>query len=88
MQAIASGLHYAFGACAAGDEMPGQRELAASARRHRRDGSAARRARPSAGLSVAPFAGRVGGGFWLTAFTARTQLVEFVLREARLPARA
>ena len=28
-------------------------------------------------LSPAP-----GGGFWLTAFTARTQLIEFVLREA------
>ena len=24
---------------------------------------------------------QIGGGFWLTAFTARTQLVEFVLRE-------
>jgi hypothetical protein len=77
---IASGLHYAFGVCAQGDG-----PLVSESWRHRlialpADGG--RRAvldhlpvYPSR-LSSAP-----SGGFWLTAFAARTQLVEFVLRE-------
>jgi sugar lactone lactonase YvrE len=78
---LASGLHYAFGVCAFDDAL-----LVSESWRHRliavaTDGS--RRAvldnlpvYPSR-ISVAP-----SGGFWLTAFIARTQLVEFVLRES------
>lgn len=77
---MAEGLHYAFGACIAGDAI-----FVSESWRHRviaisSDGS--QRAvlenlpvYPSR-LSPAAF-----GGFWLTAFAARTQLVEFVLRE-------
>jgi hypothetical protein len=77
---IASGLAYAFGACAAGDAI-----LISESWRHRviaiaPDGSQRTvldnlPVYPSR-LSPAP-----SGGFWLTAFAARTQLVEFVLRE-------
>ena len=73
-------LGYAFGACASGESV-----LVSESWRHRlisiaRDGSTRVVLRhlpayPSR-LSKAS-----GGGFWLTAFTARTQLVEFVLRE-------
>jgi hypothetical protein len=80
VRTIASGLQYAFGACAADDAL-----FVSESWRHRvvaimPDGN--RRAvldnlpvYPSRLSPAAP------GGFWLTAFTARTQLVEFVLRE-------
>jgi hypothetical protein len=78
---IASGLHYAFGVCATEDAI-----FVSESWRHRliaiNAGGGSRRVvldnlpvYPSR-LSPAP-----SGGFWLTAFTARTQLVEFVLRE-------
>jgi len=79
--AIASNLGYAFGACAAGDNV-----LVSESWRHRlvsigRDGKAFVVLRH---LPVYPsrLAKASGGGYWLTAFTARTQLVEFVLRES------
>jgi hypothetical protein len=80
VRTIASGLQYAFGACAADDavfisESWRNRLIAVSA-----DGS--RRA-VADNLPVYPsrLAPATSGGFWLTAFAARTQLVEFVLRE-------
>jgi sugar lactone lactonase YvrE len=80
VRTIASGLHYAFGACAAGDAI-----FVSESWQHRviaiaPDGS--RRAVLD-NLPVYPsrLAPAASGGFWLTAFTARTQLVEFVLRE-------
>ncbi|HEY6983269.1 hypothetical protein [Reyranella sp.] len=76
----ARGLEYAFGACAAGNET-----LVSESWRHRvlavtSDG---RRRIVLGRLPVYPsrLAVAAGGGFWLTAFAARTQLVEFVLRE-------
>jgi hypothetical protein len=80
VQVLASDLNYAFGACASGDDV-----LVSESWRHRviaiaPDG----RKRPVLdNLPVYPsrLSPAAGGGFWLTAFTARTQLVEFVLRE-------
>jgi hypothetical protein len=80
VRTIASKSHYAFGACAAGDNI-----LFSESWRHRvvaiaPDGSQ----RPVLdNLPVYPsrLSPAASGGFWLTAFTARTQLVEFVLRE-------
>ncbi|WIM11563.1 hypothetical protein [Enhydrobacter sp.] len=76
----ARGLEYAFGACALGDEA-----LVSESWRHRLVAVAAdgRRRVVLARLPVYPsrLAVAGGGGFWLTAFAARTQLVEFVLRE-------
>lgn len=80
VRTIASGLSYAFGACTAGDAV-----FVSESWRHRLvaiapDGS--RRALLD-NLPVYPsrLSPAAGGGFWLTAFAARTQLVEFVLRE-------
>jgi hypothetical protein len=77
---IASGLHYAFGACMIDDET-----LVSESWRHRvvafgPNGSV----RPYLDdLPVYPsrLSRAAAGGFWLTAFAARTQLIEFVLRE-------
>jgi len=79
-KALAGGLAYAFGCSAAGDGV-----LVSESWRHRlvvvrRDGSRTivlphLPVYPSR-LSPAP------GGYWLTGFTARSLLVEFVLREA------
>jgi sugar lactone lactonase YvrE len=79
---LAGKLGYAFGACASGD---GGDIFVSESWRHRLirvapDGSA----RVVLGhLPVYPsrLAKAAAGGYWLTAFTARTQLVEFVLRE-------
>ena len=80
VRTIASGLQYAFGVCAAGDAL-----FVSESWRHRLvaispDGT--RRAILD-NLPVYPsrLSPAASGGFWLTAFTARTQLVEFVLRE-------
>jgi hypothetical protein len=80
VQEMAAGLHYAFGACTTGDAI-----FVSESWRHRviaisSDGS---RHAVLDNLPVYPsrLSPAVGGGFWLTAFTARTQLVEFVLRE-------
>ncbi len=77
---LASGLRYAFGACAAGSDL-----FVSESWKHRvvalsADGS------PRTILDHLPvYPSRLSpasaGGFWLTAFAARTQLVEFVLRE-------
>ncbi len=81
VRTVASKANYAFGACAAGDNI-----LFSESWRHRvvaiaPDGS--QRAVLD-NLPVYPSRLRpaTSGGFWLTAFTARTQLVEFVLRES------
>lgn len=76
---LADGLAYAFGACAAGD-----RVWVSESWRHRV--MAVATGRPETVLDRLPvYPSRLcpaaGGGFWLSAFTARTQLVEFVLRE-------
>ncbi|HZQ02043.1 MAG TPA: hypothetical protein VFB13_21035 [Reyranella sp.] len=77
---LARGLEYAFGACEIANDI-----LVSESWRHRvlavgRDGSR----RPLV-TRLPVYPSRIdaasGGGFWLTAFTARTQLVEFVLRE-------
>lgn len=74
------GLEYAFGACASGDEC-----LVSESWRHRivTFGAGGRRRTLLERLPVYPsrLVAAGDGGFWLTAFTARTQLVEFVLRE-------
>jgi len=77
---LASGLAYAFGVCAAGNGL-----FVSESWRHRvialgADGS------PRTALEHLPvypsrLSPAASGGFWLTAFAARTQLVEFVLRE-------
>jgi Strictosidine synthase len=77
---LASGLHYAFGAVASGSDV-----LVSESWRHRLVSIApdGRRKVVLGRLPVYPsrLAPASGGGFWLTAFIARTQLVEFVLRE-------
>jgi hypothetical protein len=77
---IASGLAYAFGACAAGDEI-----LVSESWRHRviAVSPEGRQRTVLDHLPVYPsrLSSSSSGGFWLTAFAARTQLVEFVLRE-------
>ena len=76
----ASGLQYAFGIAAAGQEI-----LVSESWRHRLVTVGANGlVRPVFDqLPVYPsrIAPASDGGFWLTAFTARTQLMEFVLRE-------
>jgi hypothetical protein len=77
---IASGLRYAFGACAAGVEF-----FVSESWRHRviavsPDGSQ-RAVLDNLPVYPSRLAVAASGGFWLTAFAARTQLVEFVLRE-------
>ena len=77
---LAQGLGYAFGACAHGNAM-----LVSESWRHRLI-LVSPGASPKIVLAHLPvYPSRLtkasGGGYWLTAFTARTQLVEFVLRE-------
>ncbi|WP_431205315.1 hypothetical protein ACQ86E_10460 [Bradyrhizobium betae] len=77
---LAQGLGYAFGACAHGNGV-----LVSESWRHRLV-LVAPDAPPRTVLAHLPvypsrLAKASGGGYWLTAFTARTQLVEFVLRE-------
>jgi len=77
---MAQGLGYAFGACAHGNAV-----LVSESWRHRLVlvGPGASPKIVLAHLPVYPsrLSKASGGGYWLTAFTARTQLVEFVLRE-------
>ena len=77
---LAAKLGYAFGACAAGDAV-----LVSESWRHRLvsiapDGTTST---VLAHLPVYPsrLSRAANGGYWLTAFIARTQLVEFILRE-------
>jgi len=80
VRTIASGLHYAFGACTSGDAV-----LVSESWQHRvvaiaPDGSQ-RAVLDNLPVYPSRLAPAASGGFWLTAFVARTQLVEFVLRE-------
>jgi sugar lactone lactonase YvrE len=77
---LAGKLGYAFGACATSDGW-----LVSESWRHRlvligRDG-ASRIVLPHLPVYPSRLSRAADGGYWLTAFTARTQLVEFVLRE-------
>jgi len=81
VRTLAAGLHYAFGVCAAGEAV-----LVSESWRHRiiaiaPDGSW-RTVLDNLPVYPSRLSPAAGGGFWLTAFTARTQLVEFVLRES------
>jgi hypothetical protein len=77
---IAGGLSYAFGAATNGGEV-----LVSESWRHRLVSVAPDGSRKTLLGRLPVYPSRLspasGGGFWLTAFTARTQLVEFVLRE-------
>jgi len=76
---LARGLEYAFGACLMNGDI-----LVSESWRHRLIAIGSGRPRPVlARLPVYPsrLVPAAGDGFWLTAFIARTQLVEFVLRE-------
>jgi sugar lactone lactonase YvrE len=80
VRTITSGLHYAFGVCAAGDAL-----FVSESWRHRLiaispDGSQ-RAILDNLPVYPSRLSPAASGGFWLTAFAARTQLVEFVLRE-------
>ena len=80
---IASGLAYAFGACAVGDsvwasESWGHRVMAYGGGQRAR---AVTDALPGYPSRITPASAQHGGGYWLTCFALRTQLVEFVLRE-------
>jgi hypothetical protein len=80
VRTIASGLSYAFGVCAAKDTL-----FVSESWRHRivaisPDGSQ-RAILDNLPVYPSRLSPAENGGFWLTAFAARTQLVEFVLRE-------
>ncbi len=79
-QILASGLQYAFGACATADEV-----VVSESWRHRLVGIGRNGAKRTLLHHLPIYPSRLsqaaGGGYWLTAFTARTLLVEFVLRE-------
>jgi hypothetical protein len=80
MRQLACGLSYAFGAVASGSDV-----LVSESWRHRLvsiapDGTR-RLVLPHLPVYPSRLVPASNGGFWLTAFTARTQLVEFVLRE-------
>src|SRR3979411_732441 len=80
VRTIASGLQYAFGACAADDAL-----FVSESWRHpvvaiMPDGNQ-RAVLDNLPVYPSRLSPAAPGGFWLTAFTARTQLVEFVLRE-------
>ncbi len=77
---LAQGLHYAFGACAINGSA-----LISESWRHRLITVAPDGASKVVLSHLPVYPSRLsparGGGWWLTAFIARTQLVEFVLRE-------
>lgn len=77
---LASALRYAFGACATGELV-----LVSESWRHRvvsiAQGGSARVLIAHLPVYPSRLSPAASGGYWLTAFTARTQLVEFVLRE-------
>ncbi len=79
-RALATGLAHAFGACAAGPEIWVSESWSHRVRAYAgaRRGRAVTDSLPGYPSRLSPAA---GGGFWLTCFTLRTQLVEFVLRE-------
>jgi len=77
---LASGLSYAFGALASGDEV-----LVSESWRHRLIAVSSRGATrvvlPHLPVYPSRLSAAADGGYWLTAFIARSLLVEFVLRE-------
>ena len=77
---LASGLRYAFGVSASSDGA-----LVSESWRHRliavSPGAPAREALTHLPVYPSRLSAASGGGWWLTAFAARTLLVEFVLRE-------
>jgi len=77
---LASGLAYAFGACAAGTQTWVSESWSHRVRAYAggKRGRAVTDSLPGYPSRISPAA---GGGFWLTCFVLRTQLVEFVLRE-------
>ncbi|MGZ5185963.1 MAG: strictosidine synthase [Caldimonas sp.] len=77
---LATGLAYAFGACAAGPETWVSESWSHRVRAYvgAKRGRAVTDSLPGYPSRISPAA---GGGFWLTCFALRTQLVEFVLRE-------
>jgi Strictosidine synthase len=80
VRTVTAGLGYAFGACAARNEF-----FVSESWRHRivavsPDGSQ-RTVLDQLPVYPSRLSKAASGGFWLTAFAARTQLVEFVLRE-------
>jgi hypothetical protein len=80
VRTVASGLRYAFGVCVAGSEL-----FVSESWRHRVIALSADGVLRAALDNLPVYPSRLSpasaGGFWLTAFTARTQLIEFVLRE-------
>lgn len=92
---LASGLAHAFGACAMADVAGGTADGAAGGTvwaseswRHRVMAFSAGQTARAVTDSLPGYPSRItaapaehGGGYWLTCFTLRTQLVEFVLRE-------
>ena len=74
---VIDGLAYAFGACATSDGV----YLSESWRHRLRYFDGGRAVLDRLPAYPSRIVAAAGGGFWLTAFTARTQLVEFVLRE-------
>jgi hypothetical protein len=80
---VASGLSHAFGACAVGDAV-----WVSESWRHRVTAinssgiTSVTDALPAYPSRITPASKEDGGGYWLTCFTMRTQLVEFVLMES------
>jgi hypothetical protein len=81
VRALASGLRHAFGACTFGDAL-----LVSESWRHRLIAIATDGSQRVVLDNLPAYPSRLStassGGFWLTAFIARTQLVEFILRES------
>jgi len=80
IRTLASGLRYAFGVCAGGSDL-----FVSESWRHRVIALGADGIQRTVLEHLPVYPSRLSpaasGGFWLTAFAARTQLVEFVLRE-------
>lgn len=80
IQPLAAGLQYAFGACQRGEEV-----VVSESWRHRLVAIGHNGAKRTLLRHLPVYPSRLskatGGGYWLTAFAARTLLVEFVLRE-------
>ncbi len=77
---LASGLAFAFGACAAGTEVWASESWAHRVRAYA-GGKYVRAITDALPGYPSRISAAADGGYWLTCFTLRTQLVEFVLRE-------
>jgi hypothetical protein len=80
VRTLGSGLQYALGACASGDALFVSESWRSRLVAFSPDGSQ-RAVLDNLPVYPSRLAPAGSGGFWLTAFAARTQLVEFVLRE-------